>query len=275
MMLLKFIQTGFFFLSRLTPRLAARLSVELLFRPRRSARTAHENRFWSTGRPVTFASGCRGRIFGHGSLAVCVVHGWQSRGSKLQPLIEACLQDGLQVVVWDGPGHGDSPGKRTNLAAFSRILSSDLTALDKNWFAIVGHSFGAAAAAYVCKLGLKAERLVLIAAPSSAPGVFQRFWKLIALGRTAQKHFIRLVESEVQIRVDEMSSVGFILELPQKILVFHDRSDEVIPLADAISLKATRSDIDLVVTEKLGHYRIVRSNEVCRAVSGFLAERGA
>jgi len=255
-----------------SPRLAARLSVELLFRPRKTARSNKEYAFWSMGKPVTFKSGCRGRILGTGKTSVWIIHGWMSRGSKLQNLITACLETGSEVIVWDGPGHGDSPGNRTSLAPFTKTLLSDINSSGKNPDVIIGHSFGGAASAYACQQGLSAKLLVLISAPSSCVGAFERYWDFLSIGDRARKKFIDIVEKETGIKVDSMSSVNFINDLPQKILVIHDDEDRVVPLSDAYNLKQARPDIEFFETTRLGHNRVLHDIDACSRVLEFILD---
>lgn len=254
----------------ISPRLAARLSVELLFRPRKSARSKKEKAFWSTGQPIEFASGCHGRVFGSGETGIWIVHGWMSRGSKLQNLITACLETGSEVIVWDGPGHGDSPGNRTSLAPFTKILLSDIHNSEKNPDAIIGHSFGGAASAYACRLGLNVKLLVLISAPSSCVGAFERYWDILDLGATARKRFMEIVENETGIEVDSMSSVNFIDDIPQKVFVIHDDEDRMVPLSEATDLRQVRPDIEFLETSQLGHTSVLQDPIACSRVSDFL-----
>lgn len=254
----------------ISPRLAARLSVELLFRPRKSARNKKEKAFWSTGQPIKFASGCHGRVFGSGETSIWIVHGWMSRGSKLQNLITACLETGSEVIVWDGPGHGDSPGNRTSLAPFTKILLSDIHSSKKKPDAIIGHSFGGAASAYACQLGLNVRLLVLISAPSSCVGAFERYWDIIDLGAKARKRFMEIVENETGVEVDSMSSVNFIGDLPQKVFVIHDDEDQMVPLSDATDLRRVRPDIEFLETSQLGHNSVLQDLKTCSRVSDFL-----
>jgi pimeloyl-ACP methyl ester carboxylesterase len=260
-------------IDKFSPYLAARISVELLFRPINSSRGKKERSFWETGKPIKFTSGCRGRVFGYeGGQCVWVLHGWRSRGSKLKKLITACVACGCEVVAWDGPAHGDSPGRRSSLAPYTKILVEDIKSSKKQPDAILGHSFGGAASAYACQLGIDPKLLVLIATASSTIGVFQRYWDYIGIGAKARNIFMDIVETETGVKVDSMSSVNFISSLPQKVLVIHDEQDELVPLSDALKLKALRSDIELMKTDGLGHNRILHDESVCMRVSQFLAK---
>lgn len=273
MSLLKMIQIFFMTAGRVHSRFGARCAVELLFRPFSTKRTREENLYWAKGKPVLFKSGCKGRIFGHGERTVVFVHGWQSHGVKFSHLIDEALNLGYSALVWNGPGHGESPGHRTNLAAFSRTLYSDLTHLNHQYEIVVGYSFGAAAAAYICKIGLLCKGLILISGPSSAYNVFERYWDMIRLSSRSRNIFIELVENEVQMKVDEMSSAHYIQDLPQDILVIHDQSDKVVPVEDALNIKNKRSDIEVVLTNDFGHYRILKSEPVRLKVSNYFKKK--
>jgi len=255
-----------------SPELAARLSIEILFRPRKTARSNKEKAFWLTGKPITFKSGCCGRILGTGKTNIWIIHGWMSRGSKLQNLITACLETGSEVIVWDGPGHGDSPGNRTSLAPFTKTLLSDINNFEKKPDVIIGHSFGGAASAYACQQGLSAKLLVLISAPSSCVATFERYWDFLSIGDKARKRFMEIVEKETGIEVNSMSSVNFISDLRQKVLVIHDSEDRMVPLSDAYNLRQARPDIEFLETTKLGHNRVLHDKDVCSRVSKFIRD---
>ena len=258
-------------IDRVSPSLAARISVEMLFRPLSTARGKKEEDFWKTGKPIEFLSGCHGRVFGTGGeRCVWILHGWKSRGSKLKKLITACVDKGCEVVAWDGPAHGDSPGKRSSLAPYTQILVADINNSEKKPDAIMGHSFGGAASAYACQLGITPKLLVLISAASSTVGVFERYWDFIGLGTKARNRFMEIVERETGVKVDSMSSANFISTLPQKVLVIHDDEDELVPLSDAIKLKDIRPDVEIFETHGLGHNRILHDEKVCARVSQFV-----
>ena len=48
-----------------------------------------------------------------------------------------------------------------------------------------------------------------------------------------------------------MSSVNFIGDLPQKVLVIHDDKDRMVPLSDTADLRQARPDIELLETSQL------------------------
>ena len=87
--------------------------------------------------------------------------------------------------------------------------------------------------------------LVLISAPSSCVGTFERYWDILDLGTKARERFMEIVENETGVEVDSMSSVNFIGDLPQKVLVIHDDEDRMVPQSDDTDLRQVRPDIEL------------------------------
>lgn len=263
-------------IDRIYPGLSARISVELLFHPlgSSSVMSKSEKTFWEGGQSIQFPSGCCGRIFGlGGDKCIWVLHGWASRGSKLKKLITSCVEKGYEVVAWDGPAHGDSPGRRSSLAPYTSILVDDINSFNKKPYAIIGHSFGGSAAAYACKLGVEPKFLILISAASSTIGVFERYWDFLGIGAKARNKFLAIVERETGVEVDSMSAVNFISTLPQKILVIHDDRDVLVPLSDATKLKSIRSDVEIFITHGLGHNRLLESEKVFSCIFNFLKKR--
>ncbi|MFZ3231712.1 MAG: alpha/beta hydrolase [Pseudobdellovibrio sp.] len=263
----KYIPIFIKYLSQVSSTLAARVAVNLFLTPKRYERLPAEQFFWSSGRPITFASGCKGRVFGDSQSSddkiIWFVHGWESRSSRFEVFIEASITAGYQVIAWDGPAHGDSGGKRTNILEFANFLCQDALAFsDLPIHTLVGHSFGAGACAYACLHGFRVKNLVLISAPSSVRNVFERFWQTIQLGDKAKKEFIKQVERDANITVDEISLVHFISKLSQNIVLIHDHDDKEIPIAEAEELKQINPEITLIKTEKLGHRRILGSKDL-------------
>ncbi len=261
-------------LERFSPSMAAAFAIELFFRPARGKRSEAEAEFWSRGEEIVFQSGCRGRKFGSSGPSIWFVHGWESRGSHFRTLIEDCVREGYQVIAWEGPAHGDNPGRKTNLAEFGSALKTDIEKKYGQVLAVIGHSFGGGASAYACRLGLKAELLVLIGTPATVQGVFERFWQWVRLGPKAYEHFVRKVMEYAQVPVEAVSLSSFISELPQRLLIVHDEDDRDIPFSEANDLKALRPDAEFLKTTGFGHRRLLKSSIVSESIIQFLNSAG-
>lgn len=258
-------------IGKINPHWAAYISLKLFFAPARYPRSPEEVQFWKTGRLAKFPSGCKGRIYGDSRRTVWFVHGWEGRSSRFEVLIDAAVLAGFKAIAWDGPAHGDSPGRSTNLIEFAQALKKDVSSReDEVIHAVVGHSFGGAAAAYACKLGLPAKKLVLISSPSNVQNVLLRFWSALKLVDYVQPFFLKRLEKITNVTLMDVSTETFIGKLSQKIQVIHDKSDKEIPFAEAEVLKIKNPEISLVGTDKLGHRRILDSQIVATFFTKFL-----
>lgn len=253
------------------PEWATNLAIKLFLSPQRYPRTKEEEEFWNKGKLEVFSSGCKGRSFGDSRRTVWVVHGWESRGSRFKVLIEACRLAGYKVIAWDGPAHGDSVGDRTNMVEFAKKLRQDIESRsDELVQAVIGHSFGAAAAAYACKQGLNIKKLILISAPASVLEVLSRFWQMIQFADDLKPAFVDAIQKETGVKIEDVSLESYIASLPQKIQIVHDKSDKEIPYTEAEILKSRNNSAELVATEKLGHRRILESQIVATLVLKFI-----
>ncbi|MBC7464659.1 MAG: alpha/beta fold hydrolase [Bdellovibrio sp.] len=258
-------------MTAINPSAATRYAVKIFVSPKKFPRGPEEEIFWRNGQQITFASGCVGRTFGESDKVIWLVPGWESRCSKFKLIIEACVKAGFKIVAWDGPGHGDSPGSRANMVHVAKLLVSDVTAFSNvAIYAVIGHSFGGNVAAFACKVGLKCDRLILIAAPGSIANIFVRFWRRVQLPDAFKPLFTAEIEKETGVNISEVSIEAFIAKLSQKIQIIHDKLDKEVPYAEAEALKAKNPAAVFVSTEKLGHRRILDSQIVASLVVKFL-----
>jgi pimeloyl-ACP methyl ester carboxylesterase len=209
---------------------------------------------------------------------VLVLHGWRSRTEYMKALIEAYRDAGYRVMSLDLPGHGGSAGRRLNLA-------SAVTAVHAagEWFgpfaAVVGHSFGGAVAvnavagSVVGVPPLAASKLVLIAAPSSMPALFENFGRILKLGPRVRSALAEEVRRIAGRPLDEFVGSRQLAETPVPTLVLHAPDDREVS-ADHARLFATAGDhVRLRWTPGLGHRRILSDPAVVKDALGFVARQ--
>ncbi|SJM35029.1 alpha/beta hydrolase [Mesorhizobium delmotii] len=208
---------------------------------------------------------------------VLVIHGWRSRTEYMRTLIEAYRDAGYKVVSLDLPGHGQSQGRRLTLV--SAVEAARLTG---EWFgpfvAVVGHSFGGAVAANAVAGSVKdipplaAERLVLIAAPSSLPAIFNDFSRMLSVGPRSQAAMADRVERIAGRPLHEFTGDRQLASTPVPTLVIHAPDDREVS-ADHARLYAGAGDhIRLYWADGLGHRRILADRGVVERAIGFVAE---
>lgn len=208
---------------------------------------------------------------------VLVVHGWASRTEFMKAIIEGLREANYRVVSLDLPGHGHSAGRQLNM-----VTALEALRVVGEWFgplaAVVGHSFGGAVAVNAVAGSVKgippltAERLVLIAAPSSMPAVFEGFAKLIDLGPRSYRTFAGRVEKIAGYPLDHYVGSRRLAEAVVPTLVIHAPDDREVPAAEARDHAAAGGHVRLTWVEGLGHRRILADPGVVAKTVAFLSE---
>jgi pimeloyl-ACP methyl ester carboxylesterase len=202
---------------------------------------------------------------------VLFAHGWEGSAGDLAPIAGALLRAGFRVVLFDMPAHGRSSGRLTTLPAMARAVRAA-----GEWcapvHAVVGHSLGGTAATLALRDGLGAARAVVIGAPAEPTVYLERLARLLALPeprvagvvgrlRALAGGDFSLVDASVAVRG---------LAVPG--LVIHDAYDREVPCDDGRAVAAAWPSCRLVVTEGLGHRRLLADRTVVEAVVSFVTE---
>ena len=206
---------------------------------------------------------------------VLVIHGWRSRTEYMHALIEGYRETGYKVVSLDLPGHGQSQGRRLTM-----VGAVDAARIAGEWFgpfaAVVGHSFGGAIAANAVVGSVKnipplaAERLVLIAAPSSLPAIFADFSRMLNIGRRSQAAMADRVERISGRPLHEFTGDRQLARTTLPTLVIHAPDDREVS-ADHARLYAGAGDhVRLYWADGLGHRRILADKGVVKRAVGFV-----
>jgi pimeloyl-ACP methyl ester carboxylesterase len=259
-------------LSRVSPSLAAILAERIFFtppKPRRSRglealRAAEPMALAVDGRPVAAWRWGRGP-------AVALLHGWGGRAAQLVPFVEPLLSRGLAVVALDAPGHGASGRGRSSAPQFARALRAAADAAG-GLHGVVAHSLGAAATALALRDGLRAERVVLLAAAAEPPLWVERFAERLGLPRDVVDEMRRRSERRIGIPWRELSVPTLAPSFEAPLLLVHDRDDRDVAVDDAKAIVAAWPRATLMETSGLGHSGVLRDSAVIERVSAFLAE---
>jgi len=200
---------------------------------------------------------------------VLLCHSWGGRASYLSRFVQPLVDAGYEVVAFDGPAHGRHPAKRTNLLEFATLLV-DIERELGGVHAMVGHSFGASSILYALRLGASPERVALLAPFANSDVNVARFARTLGFGdRLHGAVRARLLEFFADNAEGwHLGKVAGSLETPA--LLVHDENDDQIPYAESEELVAAWPDAELLTTQGLGHWRIIKDEAVVRAVVTFV-----
>jgi len=261
---------------RVAPRLAARLAGELLCRPR--GRNPPQD--WELEAttlapwPIRLAGGLHGLAWGEAGQVVLAQHGWRGRPTQFGRIAAALVPLGYQVVALDAPGHGLSPGARAStriLADTLRAAAAELGAVR----AVIGHSFGGAAAGIAVSEGLATKRLVLIASPTQVSVMMARMGREIGLPAAGRQALAAWFDRHAGRPVAELDLVALGAQLSGTTLVVHDEDDEIIPVAEARLLESAWPPAAKLYTCGLGHRELLAAPAVVAAIRDFVDAQGS
>ena len=185
-------------------------------------------------------------------------------------MIPLFVDKGYQVVAWDGPAHGDSPGKINTVPGNAEALSEDMNeGLFESAIGIVGHSFGGATLAVLSKLQNMPKKVVIVSAPTRIDDVFSRFAIMIKLGDKASEIFKQLSQISSGYSFGDVSLVSNDFSSFSEVLIIHDHGDDVIPFEDFEVLKNTWEAGQFLVTKGLGHRLTIKDPDVINTIVSF------
>lgn len=207
---------------------------------------------------------------------VLVMHGWNSRTEHMRPVIDGFRAVGYRVIALDLPGHGQSAGRRLNM-----MLAVDAARVAGEWFgpfaAVVGHSFGGAVAVNAAVGAvegippLAAQRLVLIAAPSSMPSLFEDFGRFLSLGPRSQTAIAAQVERVAGRPLEDFVGSAQLAAARIPTLVIHAPDDREVSADSARMFAAAGPHVGLYWANGFGHRRILADPASLAQATAFVA----
>lgn len=245
---------------------------------------------------ATHAAARRGRVpvngasvttyeWGAGPRSVLLMHGWRGRASQFAPLVRELVAEGLHLVSFDAPAHGDSEGHRTDIRDWLDA-ARQLQDQHGRFEAIIGHSFGGLAALTAARTDVPTSLVVTIASAASPAAFVEEFARELQLRAPVVARLELRFRGRMGLDAEELvarfDAAQHPLPEPAKLLVVHDRDDRRIPDADSLRLHAAHQGRSrLLRTEDSGHTRVLSADAVLDAVieqlqgTGRRAEIGA
>ncbi len=274
---LTFVQWGFATLGRIFPKTAARIAFDIFTTPRTRAVHKRTDSIIEAARLFEVLYGkiiLKGYEWGAGERTVLLVHGWESRGTALRSFVPGLLAAGYRVVAFDGPAHGNSGGKQTNLPHFAGAVRAVLNQIGPV-HGIITHSFGGSTTSFALAQldnSISIEKLVLIAVPANTRKVVANFAKLVNLPKTAYEAVKAMIHQRLNGLHFHETDLEVSLEKVKvnDVLVVHDKFDPSVPFESAEGIFEKYDHASLLVTQGHGHFLLMKHPEVVRRVINFM-----
>jgi pimeloyl-ACP methyl ester carboxylesterase len=213
---------------------------------------------------------------------VLLVHGWGSRASHMAFLAGILAKSGFRVVAYDAPAHSSTdlnPRKTmSNMFESCRALHAVAKSVGP-LYAIAGHSFGAACAAFTVS-GISAfndykipvRKLVLISSPPTLVDVYKSFCRRDSIGEEGLPVLKTILEEKFSFVSEAYTVKDALHNIAGDVLLIHDEEDEEFPVSDIYELQRSRPDIKLLVTRGSGHQKILANRVMLAGVRGHLLD---
>lgn len=203
---------------------------------------------------------------------ILLLHGWGGSPLHFKQLITALLANGYQVVAYDGPAHGRSGGKRTNLVQWMHVLEQVMLQ-EGELYAIVGHSFGALNAALtLSRKSVSVPKLVLLGAALSAPVFFDEALRLFRIHPVVMPRLTTLVRERLREDLTDMDLHRYINAIKAgSIWIAYDTTDTLAKATEIDDYLQQYPAIQSLRFTGEGHFRIMRHEAVLTGMLAFLA----
>jgi pimeloyl-ACP methyl ester carboxylesterase len=257
--------------------MAHRWAYRIFMTPIRIPIRPKEQAWLETAKQVTLhVRGLEIRAYEYGEgKPVFLVHGWMGKATQWHLMIDALLEKGYKTIAFDAKGHGNSPGKVSNILEFAGCLE----ALQAHYgvpVATIGHSLGAASIFLGMKHGFKTNSVVSIAQPVMAADIMQAFRLKINANIALDRALSNLVKRDYGAHFDEFateSTVKFAPDIPYQII--HDPADDEAYFSNGLWLKDQLKNVEFHELENVGHYKIVKEEAVISRVVDFVHRHDA
>jgi pimeloyl-ACP methyl ester carboxylesterase len=209
--------------------------------------------------------------WGSGARRILLVHGWSGHAGQMTSFVKPLLAAGYHVIALDLPAHGKSPGKTASVVHFKRAVLHAMQ-LYGPFHGVVAHSLGAASIALAISEGLLCERVVFLGAVTRYGPIWEQSKKMLGITPRVMDLVILRAEKWLGVHFDDISPERLAPSFSSELLIVHDRGDYEVPLEGAQALAACWPKAQIVVTEKLGHVKLLHDPGIVQRSVTFLNE---
>lgn len=207
--------------------------------------------------------------YGKSEKKILLVHGWSGRGTQLVKIADELLNLGYSTISFDAPAHGKSKGNSSIMIEFI----ASILELEKHFgpfeFAI-GHSLGGMSILNAIREKLKVKKVVIIGSGDIIQDIIDDFIKKLELnpeiGIKLREHF----EKKYRVEMNYYSASNAAKEVLIPVLIIHDENDVDVNVRAAYNIKENLKNVELIVTQNLGHRKILGNNEVIKSIVNFI-----
>ena len=207
--------------------------------------------------------------YGTGQRRILLVHGWSGRGTQLCKIAAELVKKDFEIISFDAPAHGKSKGSQTIMLEFIATIHQ-IAEIYGPFEAAVGHSLGGMSLLAAVDRGLKINKLVTIGAADKVSDIMIDFVRKLKLKPIQSELLRELFEATYKETMESLSGSVSAKGVTIPVLVIHDQDDAEVSVGCAVQIEMTLSNGQLMITQGLGHRKILGDRGVVAAVSRFI-----
>jgi len=253
----------------LSPTQTGNFIAQKFLTPRKFRRPKWESELLTDAELKTLPSERKIWIWGKGP-GVLLVHGWEGRGTQLGSMISPLVKNGYRVIAWDGPAHGDSPGKQTHLPNFAKALAEDLPAMGVV-DAVIAHSMGGPATLIAMERYSSIKKTIFIASPSQWMGAVNMVANKLELSELTKNALIKSLNHLVGEAIENFDVHKRKPSANFEMLLIHSKEDSDVPYTEMLRINQAFPHAKTATFEGLGHRRILKDAGVIEHIMNFIS----
>lgn len=207
--------------------------------------------------------------YGFSDKKVLLAHGWSGRRTQLFMIANKLLEKGFMVVSFDAPAHGKSSGRTTNMIEYIKTI----TAINKEFGpfeSAIGHSFGGMAIVNTNANKEMFKTIVTIGAGDKIEDIISNFIRDLGLKRIISKKLIQYLQKKWQINISNFALHKIVNKNKTPTLVVHDEKDNDVDVSCAYNIKENLINGSILISNGLGHTRILRDQNIINKTINFI-----
>ena len=206
--------------------------------------------------------------YGKSGKKILLVHGWSGRGTQLYKIADELLKAGYSTISFDAPAHGKSPGNNSIMVDFIASIH-EVNKQYGPFESAIGHSLGGMSVLNAIKQGLKVKSATVIGSGDIVQDIIDDFIAKLQLpakyANSLREHF----EKKYGGKMSDYSAYKAAQSTTIPILVIHDNQDFEVPVKAGLNIHKNLSNGTLMLTDKLGHRKILGDEKVIEKVINF------
>lgn len=262
-------------LTAISPFVASRFAARLFLTPFRYKIPEREKEMEqkSTKKVITVTSINRDIMvyqYGNSKKKILLIHGWSGTGTQMAVISKQLVEQGFEVISFDAPGHGKAPGKISMMPFFIKSIHH----LEKEYgpfHAAIGHSLGGMSILKAVKDGVKLNKLVVIGTANSVTHITKDFARNMKLNDKVAGKMKAYFDTKFGEDMDNYSGALSAEAVKIPTLVIHDMDDVDVHVNSAYEIAKELKKSQLLITNGLGHRKILGDSEVINKITTFIA----